>query len=114
VHCAEDRPRRELNTASGQSGWMRYQRGVGTRIRCGKPPPAEVQRQLGAADALAIHLMGLVQRDGILVDLDIPVPLGRKRQRERGYNQVALLARPIAAAMGLPYNPGTFKVKGDT
>lgn len=35
-------------------------------------------------------------------DLIVPVPLHRKRAAERGYNQAALLARGLAAAVGVP------------
>ena len=38
--------------------------------------------------------------DGI--DLIIPVPLARKRQRQRGYNQSVEVARGVAEATGLP------------
>jgi ComF family protein len=34
-----------------------------------------------------------------------PVPLSVERQRERGYNQAALLARAFAELAGLPYDP---------
>jgi ComF family protein len=34
-------------------------------------------------------------------DLVVPVPLGRARLRERGFNQAALLARPIAGRAGV-------------
>jgi ComF family protein len=45
-------------------------------------------------------------------DTVMPVPLGVARLRERGYNQAALLARPIAMATGLSYRPqGLVKVK---
>ena len=40
------------------------------------------------------------------VDLIIPVPLGKGRQNERGYNQVGLIARPLSMALGLAYGPG--------
>jgi ComF family protein len=41
--------------------------------------------------------------DGI--DLIVPVPLAKKRQRQRGYNQSMELARGISEATGLPiYN----------
>jgi ComF family protein len=33
----------------------------------------------------------------------VPVPLHRGRERSRGYNQAAVLARHVAAAAGLPY-----------
>jgi len=39
------------------------------------------------------------------VDLVVPVPLGRKRLAERGYNQVGLIARPLAMAMRIAYAP---------
>ncbi len=39
------------------------------------------------------------------VDVVVPVPLHPARLAERGYNQAALLARPIAKALGLPFEP---------
>jgi ComF family protein len=33
----------------------------------------------------------------------VPVPLHRQRERERGYNQADLVARPLARRLGLPY-----------
>jgi ComF family protein len=39
-------------------------------------------------------------------DLIVPIPLHKKRQRRRGYNQSALLARPLAQVRGLDYNDG--------
>jgi len=33
----------------------------------------------------------------------VPVPLHRQRERERGYNQAALLSKPLAKRLGLPY-----------
>jgi ComF family protein len=34
-----------------------------------------------------------------------PVPLSVARQAERGYNQASLLARPLALAASLPFQP---------
>ena len=39
------------------------------------------------------------------VDLLTPTPLGKKRLKERGYNQVGLVARPLAYQMGWMYEP---------
>lgn len=39
------------------------------------------------------------------VDLVIPVPLGVARLSERGYNQAALLARPLALYLGISFRP---------
>ena len=41
--------------------------------------------------------------------LVIPVPLHPLRERERGYNQAALLARPLAAALCLSYAPAALR-----
>lgn len=35
----------------------------------------------------------------------VPVPLGKQRMKERGYNQVGLLAMPLAAIQGWRYSP---------
>jgi competence protein ComFC len=36
-------------------------------------------------------------------DVVVPVPLHRQRERERGYNQAALIAKPLAKRLRLPY-----------
>lgn len=38
------------------------------------------------------------------IELVVPVPLGQARLKERGYNQAALLAFPIALAIGVGYS----------
>jgi len=35
----------------------------------------------------------------------VPVPLHADRRRERGYNQVDMIARPLAKKLGLPFRP---------
>lgn len=51
-------------------------------------------------------LADMVARGGPPYEADVvvPVPLHRERQRERGYNQAALIARPLAKLLGLPCN----------
>jgi ComF family protein len=39
-------------------------------------------------------------------DVVVPVPLHAERQRERGYNQADLIARPLAKRLGLKLNAG--------
>ena len=46
---------------------------------------------------------------GWMIDLVSPVPLGVARLKERGYNQAALLARPIALALTLTYKPNAVR-----
>ncbi len=38
-------------------------------------------------------------------DLVVPVPLHPRRLAERGYNQAALLAAPVARRLGVPFRP---------
>ncbi len=63
------------------------------------------RRDVGLGDALAAQLAGYVASLGWPLDAIVPVPLGGKRLRERGYNQTALIARPLALALGLDYRP---------
>lgn len=42
-------------------------------------------------------------------DLIMPIPLHKKRHRHRGYNQSALLAKPLARAAGLAYNEAALR-----
>ncbi len=55
--------------------------------------------QLGAELAADVHAR---HRN---IDVVAPVPLHRRRLRSRGYNQAELLARPVAARLGVPVSP---------
>jgi ComF family protein len=50
-------------------------------------------------------LRDLLIKEGWELDMIIPVPLSPKRIVERGYNQAAQIARPLAAKLGVKYNP---------
>lgn len=56
-------------------------------------------------EALAVQLVDFVRSLQWEVELVIPVPLGKKRLKERGYNQVAMVAQPLAYALDLEYAP---------
>lgn len=58
-------------------------------------------RQL--AGILARRLSALYFKEHIKADLVAVVPLGSKRLRQRGYNQVELVGRPLAKMIHLPY-----------
>jgi ComF family protein len=53
----------------------------------------------------AERLAELVNTEGnaVAADVVVPVPLHRERQRERGYNQAALLSKPLAKKLRLPH-----------
>ena len=63
------------------------------------------RRNVGLADSIAVQLVGFVHSLRWDIDLILPVPLGRQRLKERGYNQVGLMARPLAYELGLMYKP---------
>ncbi len=48
------------------------------------------------------------------IDMVIPAPLGKKRLQERGYNQVDLVARPLAHELGLEYAPQAMRKTRET
>ena len=63
------------------------------------------KRDVSMGDAIAAHMLPFVRNLKWPVDVVIPVPLGRQRMRERGYNQVAMIAMPLAMALGHQYEP---------
>jgi ComF family protein len=48
------------------------------------------------------------------IEVMVPVPLAEKRLRERGYNQVALVARPLAYQLNLRYEPAALHKMRET
>jgi len=56
------------------------------------------------ASGLGVLMGELALLDPVLqaVEVVVPVPVSPERQRERGYNQAELLARPLADRLGLP------------
>lgn len=70
------------------------------------------RRNIGLADAIAANMMQFAQQLNWNVDMLIPIPLGKARLKERGYNQVALVAKPLAYELGISYAPnGARKVR---
>lgn len=63
------------------------------------------RRDIGLGDAIAAQMAGFVRSLGWPVEVVIPIPLSEARRRERGYNQVGLIARPLALALGYHYAP---------
>ena len=69
---------------------------------------------MGIGDALARQMVDFVRSLRLDVDMLIPIPLGKKRLKERGYNQVALVARPLALELGLLYFPQGLRKSRET
>jgi ComF family protein len=55
-------------------------------------------------EVLAQPLGDLLINNPWKIDLILPVPLDRQRQQERGYNQAALLAKPVSWSSTIPYS----------
>jgi ComF family protein len=58
---------------------------------------------LGAWFAERLAELVKAQGNALAADVVVPVPLHRQRERERGYNQAALLSKPLAKRLGLPH-----------
>lgn len=54
-----------------------------------------------------------LERDGTDGELVVPVPMHKQKERVRGYNQAALLAKEVAAGLSIPcFEDGLIRVKG--
>jgi competence protein ComFC len=63
------------------------------------------RRNIGLGESVAIQMTDFVRSLHWPVEMMIPVPLGKNRLKERGYNQVGLVARPLAYQIGMRYEP---------
>lgn len=72
------------------------------------------RRNIGLGESFAAQMAEFVRSLNWQVDVLMPVPLGKNRLKERGYNQVALVARPLAYEVGLDYSPGALWKARDT
>lgn len=59
--------------------------------------------------ALALQMAGFVQALNWNPDVLTPIPLGQQRMKERGYNQAAMIAKPLAETLGVEYAPNALK-----
>jgi len=66
------------------------------------------------ARPMAEVMAGYLEAEALPVDLVVPVPLFGRRQRLRGYNQSALLAREVARLAGLPLGERGLTRRRDT
>lgn len=65
-------------------------------------------------ESIAAQMTDFVRALRWPVEAMIPVPLGKKRLKERGYNQVALVARPLAYQLGWRYEPDALWKRRET
>ncbi len=72
------------------------------------------RRDVGLGEALAAQMAPFVSGLQWPFEAIVPVPLGSKRLQERGYNQVAMLALPLARFLNVDYFPEALKRVRDT
>ena len=72
------------------------------------------RRDMGLAEALVPQLAAFASGLEWGVDIMIPVPLGKMRQRERGYNQAGLISWPLSLALNIVHAPGALRRKRET
>jgi ComF family protein len=63
------------------------------------------RHNIGLGESIAMQMVDFARSLCWPVEMLIPVPLGKKRLKERGYNQVGLVARPLAYQIGWTYAP---------
>jgi ComF family protein len=67
------------------------------------------RRDVSLGEALSETLIGYFTELDWSIDLIAPVPLGKRRLKERGYNQADLIAKPLALALGIRYSPNALR-----
>ena len=71
-------------------------------------------RDVALGEVLARPMINCLKQTGWKVDIVVPVPMSLSRRAERGYNQAALLARPIALSFGLEYRSRALRKTRET
>ena len=104
-----DRCRDELPTYRALRSWAAFEFPVRQALH-----KLKYRRDLGLGDALAVPILDFADGLHWPFEVVLPVPLGRKRMEERGYNQVALIAQPFALALGREYRPAALRRKRET
>ena len=60
---------------------------------------------IAIGEGLALQMVDFLRSLHWSIDMITPMPLGQQRLKERGYNQVAVVAQPLAYFAGLTYAP---------
>jgi predicted amidophosphoribosyltransferase len=94
-HCKNNQPK-----LTGVRSWATFKGPLRNALH-----RIKYQRDIALGETFTIPLIEVLQNTAWRIDLITPVPLGVARQRERGYNQASLLAKPIALKLKIPYLP---------
>lgn len=102
--CLTDRPRYRSLRA-----WTVFEDPVRSALH-----KLKYRRDFSMGDAIAAAMLPFAQKLAWNADLIVPVPLGKHRLRERGYNQVAMIAKPLAMGLGVKYFPKALMRRKET
>jgi ComF family protein len=102
--CRADRPRFRALRA-----WAVYEDPVKKALH-----KLKYRRDIALGDALAAHMAQFVKELNWYVDVIVPIPLGRQRYKERGYNQVGMIAKPLALALDIEFAPKALMRRKET
>ena len=80
--------------------WAAYQGITQTIIK-----QIKYEGKIGLIPYLKQHLANTLREWKLQVDFLVPVPLGKKRKRNRGFNQSELIARPLSKSLKIPIKP---------
>ena len=67
------------------------------------------RKNIALGATFAQYLVQLFRIYNWPIDIVVPVPLAKERQKQRGYNQAAILAQPLAQELHIPYNPNILR-----
>ena len=69
---------------------------------------------MAIGEGFALQMVDFLRSLQWNIDMIVPMPLGQQRLKERGYNQVAVVAQPLAYFAGLPYAPHALRKSRET
>lgn len=104
-YCLASLPWRADETAPAQSELIT---GQVIPLRYEEPVSGWIIRAKRATGLVEANVLGTLLADTLTVpphgrpDLLVPVPLSRRRLLQRGHNQAALIAAPVARCLGIP------------
>ncbi|MEK6221053.1 MAG: ComF family protein [Chloroflexota bacterium] len=104
TYCIADRPAYHLSRAYGV-----YAGNFRDALRSLK-----YKRNIGLGEIFSKYLQEIVLHQNRPIDFIVPIPLSQKRLKDRGYNQVAIISKPLAWRLNLPHHPKALKRVRDT
>ena len=102
--CRADRPHFRALRA-----WAVFENPVQTALH-----KLKYRRDISMGDSLASHMLSFVRELNWPMDMIVPIPLGKERHKQRGYNQVGMIAKPLAMALNVEYAPNELMRRKET